>query len=108
MEKSTANVLILAGFSPIQRFARLVKTKTVGGLKADDLALANEWRAANAYVRELESTDTDAPENHELQQLPQAVSATADKELSDVSLRRSLGLLPCRWALVELDRMALR
>ena len=99
------NVLILAGHSPIRSFVRIVKAKALDGLRLDEASLIQEWRAANARVRELESAEVAAAENSELAALPGEVSHLADAQLRDPRVQSSFGLLPYSWAMVDLERV---
>jgi hypothetical protein len=82
-----------------------MKKTTVGSHVTDEVDLTRQWREANARVRELEVSERGRADTPELAALPDAMAAAAEAAVNDPVVRRSLGFLPYRWSLVELDRL---
>lgn len=97
--------LCLNGRTPIREFVRFARVVAKAGQSADEIQLTKEWRAANSLLRDLEVTEAGYADAAELDALPADLIELAEAELRDPGTRRSLDLLPYRWALVELDRL---
>jgi hypothetical protein len=97
--------VFLLGTPPIREFLELVKARRLNVCCAPEEILVHEWRRAADHIRELEVTESGSVENAALTALPEEMERCVSHELEDPCVKRSLGLLPCRWALVDLDQL---
>ena len=95
----------LLGTPPIREFMEVLRARRLNGTCAQEDELAHEWRRAAHYIRELEAAEGGCVENAALISLPAEMEGFARRELEDPCVERSLGLLPYRWALVDLDQL---
>jgi hypothetical protein len=75
------------------------------GAVSDELLLAREWRTAHDRVRQLAQTDPYLDFTAGLEPLPPLLLGRATDALSDPVAQRCLGILPHRWAYVDLDQL---
>lgn len=95
---------LLIGHPPASDFFHFVRTLAAGGEEWDTTELLQDWRAANARVRELRSSETKLAEQPDLRELPENMHGAAALALED-AVRRGYQLTPGRWMLVGLDNL---
>jgi hypothetical protein len=95
----------LIGAAPIREFVEFVRARSLQGVGPEEDQLIANWGRAASHIRELEATEGGFADNAEIIPLPDALAALAQRELQDPCVRRSLGHLPYKWALVDLDRV---
>ena len=101
----TDDHILLIGHPPITDYFQYVRTKIAQGKTVDRGALATEWRAANAVVRELESSEAGMADDPVLTPLSTESERFAEQQIRDDAAQRILCLTPYQWAIVELDRV---
>lgn len=99
----TEDHLLLIGQPPITEFFQYMRTKVANGQPVDRAALAQEWRAANAVVRELETSEAGIADNPIQTPLTSEGERFAEAQIQDPGAQRVLCLTPYRWAMVDLD-----
>lgn len=95
----------LLGQPPLNDYLEFVEEMSVGGADIPRATLLDEWRAANDYYGELESTEAGIADEVEILDLNPAMCPLAQEVMSDARFRRSFDTLPTRFAMVELDRL---
>jgi hypothetical protein len=101
----TDPIVYLTGRPPINEFTQYVKTRAVNGHRADEAALVEEWRTANAHLRALEKSEAGCADNPTILPLPDSMVAPAAAALDRTEARLSYQHLPHQWALVEIDQL---
>lgn len=96
---------VLTGRPPLARFVRFIRSKTLGGLGANEAELAKEWRQGRDIVRELETAERGWADDHELLPLPEEMAPLAERGMNRPSMQRLKNYAPRRWCLVEIDRL---
>lgn len=89
----------------MRSYVRLIKTKGIAGAQIEESAITQDWRTANARVRELELAEPRVAEIPELISLPDEIETLGNAELGHTRLQRNFGVLQYSWAMVELDRL---
>lgn len=97
--------VLLVGQPPITDHLQFIRTMTADGHSADRAALAEEWRAANKRLHELESTEGGWAADPPLRRLPAHLSEFAEAQLREVAAKQVYRFAPHHWSLVELDRL---
>jgi hypothetical protein len=70
--------IFLNGRPPLTEFLGFVTSHTVDGVNADRAALAQEWRAANDHVSQLESLEAGIADNAVIAPLPESLEPRTD------------------------------
>jgi hypothetical protein len=94
----------LLGQSPLRKYLDFVVDMTVDGKHIARSALIDEWRAANDYYAELETTEAGIADAADISALDASLQPLADDIIAD-SRWRDFDILPTRFAMVELDRL---
>jgi hypothetical protein len=97
--------VFLVGRPPIGELIGFIRTMAVNGQAADQGELAQQWRAANDHVLELERTEAGIADNPPLADLPAELSPMATEVLTSPIFQRAFRLLPTTLRLVELDKL---
>jgi hypothetical protein len=97
--------VFLIGRPPLGEYIGFLKTQTVEGQTADDAALAEQWRAANARIQQLEMTEAGAADDPLDHELPSSLGILGPKVLEDPIVRRSFGITRNEIRMVALDRL---
>ena len=97
--------VFLVGRPPLGEYMGFVKTQTVEGQTADDTALAEQWRAANGRIQQLEVTEAGAADDPPVDELPTSLAVLGPKVLEDPIVRHSFGITRNEIRMVELDRL---
>ncbi len=97
--------VFLIGRPPLGEYMGFLKTQTVEGQTADDAALAEQWRAANGRIRQLEMTEAGAADDPLDDELPASLGILGPKVLEDPIVRRSFGITRNEIRMVALDRL---
>ncbi len=97
----------LLGQPPLRKYLDFVEDMVVGGATANPAALADEWRTANDYYRELEDREAGIADQVECQDLAPALAPLAAEVMADPVYRRTFDTLPTSFGMVELDRLVL-
>jgi hypothetical protein len=102
LETGDAHLLLL-GHPPASDFLRMVRTRSPDAERPDAAELVSFWRAARAHVRELEKHDE--PIEPDVCDIPVDMAEAARNCFDDPVLHEIRRISPCRWLLVELDRL---
>src|SRR3989442_364816 len=97
--------VFLVGRPPIGELMGFIRTMAVNGQTADQGQLAQQWRAANDHVRELEQTEGGLADNPPLDEVPQNLKAPAKEVIESPIFQRAFRLVPTTVHMVELDRL---
>jgi hypothetical protein len=97
--------IVLAGQPSLREFIRFHRLMAVDGQSVDEGLVAGEWRRANDYVRALNVREAGYADDHALAALPEEMATLAEAQLRDPAVQRAFCHVPCRWHMVELDRM---
>jgi hypothetical protein len=97
--------VFLSGRPPIPEFIGFIKTMALDGRDIDQNILVSEWRSANDRVRDLERTETGIADNPAVTDIDSSARPLLDDALGQPSAQKIFGLLPSRWATIELDRL---
>lgn len=97
--------VFLAGRPPLGEFLGFMKMETVEGQTADIGELANDWRAANKRVRELEVGEAGAADDPAVQELPASLVPLAERVERDGLVKKTFGVAPFEIKFVELDQL---
>ncbi len=89
----------------MEEYLGFVLIQTVNGELADRRSIADEWRAANDHIRNLEEAEPGAADNPEVVDLPATLSNLASQVVMDPIFRQAFSLVPTRLAMVELDHL---
>lgn len=98
-------LVFLIGRPPMSEFLGFVTNQTVGGQSADLRALADQWRAANDHIHDLESHEAGLADGVVVQPLDASVEPLRGTVLADPFFQRSFALIPASLGVVELDRL---
>lgn len=97
--------VFLAGRPLLREFVGFMKLETVDGQTADVADLADQWRAANVRVRELEVGEARAADEPTVHDVPAALASLAKRVVADPLVRKSFGMSPFEVKLVDLDQL---
>jgi hypothetical protein len=95
----------LVGRPPLKDFTWFVTEHGVDGQNADAGALAEEWRAASRYVRELQKQEKGVADDAVIEPLPRHLEPLRGRLFEDPLFRRAFNTVPTDVGLVELDRL---
>lgn len=101
----TDDHVFLVGRPPLSEFLGFVTALAAEGQAVELGALANEWRAANDHIRNLETREEGWADSPPIEPLPTEQESLRQLVLSDPVFQRSFGLVPTDIAVVELDRL---
>jgi hypothetical protein len=97
--------VFLSGRPPIPEFVSFLKTMAVDGRDIDQNVLVSEWRSANDRVRDLEQTEGGVADNPAVTDIDSSAMPLLEEALAQPAAQKTFGLLPSKWATVELDRL---
>ena len=95
----------LLGQPPLDDYLDFIRDMAVGGEKANRRTLVDEWRAANDYYYELETSEAGLADTVECRPLDPVLQPLADEVLADARCRVTFDTLPISFAMVELDKL---
>lgn len=101
----TDDHVFLIGRPPLSEFLGFVTGQVAEGQAVDAGRLADEWRAANDHIQELEGHEAGWADNPPIGQLPIGQEPLRQLVLLDPLFRESFNLVPTDIAVVELDRL---
>ena len=102
---STLEEIWLLGQPPLQSYLDFVSSLAVGSSAMDRKALCDEWRLANDYYYELESSEAGLADQVECRELDPSLAPLAEEVMADSRFRHTFDALPTGFAMVELDRL---
>lgn len=105
--RETADHLLLLGHPPASEFFQVMRTRARSGTVLESGDLVHEWRAARAYVRELEEQEAGLADGLPLKDLPPEMAEAAEVYLNDPAIEEANRMMQRRWVWVELDRVAI-
>src|SRR4051794_27131862 len=82
-----------------------MKARVIGGASADRKALCDEWRSANDYYYELETSEAGIADQVECRDLDAEMAPRAEEVMAHAHFRHAFDALPARFGMVELDRL---
>lgn len=97
--------VFLIGRPPIGDFLSYVRNLALDAQRRDEGVLADEWRAANDRVRELETTEAGLADDPPKLPLPPEMHSLAEEIQADPAFRNAFRLVPVEIAMLELDRL---
>jgi hypothetical protein len=97
--------IFLIGRPPLAEYIGFIQAMTVDGQNADLGALANQWRAANDHILELERKEKGYADNPAIAPVPQNLQASRQKVLDNPMFQKAYGLVPTDIGIIELDRL---
>ena len=98
--------VFLIGRPPLKRWLNFVADLAVGeGSKVNTRGLADEWRAANAHIRELEKLEAGWADKPEIIPLPPHLEPLVEQVSKNPLFHRAARIVPADIAMVELDRL---
>jgi hypothetical protein len=98
--------VFLIGRPPLKQWLGFVADLAVGeGSKVDTQQLADEWRAANAHIRELEKLEAGWADKPEIRPLPPHLEPLRERVSKDLLFHRAFRIVPADIWMVELDRL---
>lgn len=92
LPQRTDEHVFLVGRPPLGEFLGFVTAQAAEGQVVDLGALADEWRAANDHIRDLETREAGWADNPPIGQLPAGQESLRRLVLSDPVFRRSFNL----------------
>jgi hypothetical protein len=95
----------LLGRASLREYLTFMATEAVGGVAADQAALAGEWRAAQDRLKQLRRAEEDWADDVRPRPLPTALEPLAAGVAADPIFQTAFAAVPSRLALVELDRL---
>ncbi len=97
--------VFLIGRPPLEEYLGFLTIQAAEGQKADTRILADEWRAANNHISELEVREAGWADYPQIAPLPPALEPLRTQVLADQMFQRSFSLVPSNIGVVELDRL---
>lgn len=101
--------LFLAGRPPMAEFIAFVERGSPASRRSDGPStarrLADDWRAANDHLRTLEASEAGLADEPRTEPLARELEPLAERLRAEPAFQRCYGMLPCRIAVVELDRL---
>lgn len=98
-------LVFLIGRPPMSEFIGYVTHQTVGGQAADQRALADQWRAANDHIHDLETREAGLADGVPVQAVDPSLDPLSQAVLADPFFQRSFAMMPASLEVVELDRL---
>jgi hypothetical protein len=106
IRESADKHVFLIGRPPLGEFLGYVSTQTLEGQANDGLgAFAQEWRAANDHILELQQIEAGLADGVSIVPLPTELEEAASDLQLDPAFNRSFGVVPADIGMVELDRL---
>jgi hypothetical protein len=96
-------VAYLLGRPPIEEYFEFTRNRVLDPNRTDRKTLLEEWQRVEAHLADLKKNGARCAESAKLSDLSPELAPLADEHLRDPYLRRTLGVLPIRWALVDID-----
>jgi hypothetical protein len=100
--------IFLVGHTPLKQFLDFMTTEPVDAPSADIRQLADDWRAADAYLRSLQIAEARIADRPPVLPLPPAFEPQIGRLLADPFFQRSFAHVPVDVGVVELDRLVVR
>lgn len=97
--------VFLIGRPPLAEYIGFIETMTLDGQNADRGALANEWRAANDHINELEKGERGYADNPGVAELPPSLQPLGQQVMINPMFQRAYAIVPTEIGMIELDRM---
>jgi hypothetical protein len=102
---STLSEIWLLGQPPLRDYLDFVGSLVIGGAAMDRRTLCDEWRVANDYYYELETSEAGVADQVECRELDPSLLPLAEEVMVDPRFRNTFDALPTSFAVVELDRL---
>src|SRR5437667_2079658 len=103
VEPTTDEHVLLMGRPPLGEY--LGTLTSLASDPQDTRILADEWRAANDHIRELEEREAGLADRPAIEQLPREVEPLAQQVLNNPIFRRAFSIVPNSLGVVQLDRL---
>ncbi len=100
--------IYLVGHTPFQQYLDYMASEPVDAQSQDMRHVADEWRAANAHMQELQATEAGYADNAPVTPVPAAFAHLVEKVHADPIFQRSFAYVPAELGVVELDRLVVR
>src|SRR5579862_8457894 len=97
----------LLGQPPIRDYLRFVRDIVVGGATCDRRLLCDDWRTANDYYTELETSEAGLAETVECFDLDPALGPLAESIMGDPRFRLTFDTVPTSFGMVELEKLVI-
>lgn len=97
----------LLGQPSLRKYLDFVEDMAVGGATVNPAVLAEEWRMANDYYRELEDREAGIADKVECRDLAPALAPLAAEIMAHPAYRQTFDTFPTGFGMVELDRLVL-
>jgi len=97
--------VFLIGRPPMGEYLGYIQTQTVDGDKVDPGALANEWRAANDHIHDLEAQEAGWADNPVIADIPKHLEPLRNGAVANPNFHRSYSIVPTSVGIIELDRL---
>src|SRR6266446_10591240 len=97
--------VFLIGRPPLGEYLGFITGQTVDGEKADMGMLADEWRAANDHIHEIEAKEAGWADNPVINQVPKHLEALQQAALTDPIFKRCYAIVPASIGMIDLDRL---
>ena len=94
----------LLGQPSLEEYLDFVK-KSVDGSLLDRRSLVDEWRAANDYYYELETSEAGIADKIKVRNLDPSLKPLADAVMADQRFKSEFDTVPTSFAMIELDKM---
>jgi hypothetical protein len=98
-------LVYLTGRPPLNDFRNFMTVVAEGGHRVDEQPLIEEWRAAAAYIAELQRPEAKIADNPSIEPVPRRLEPLRDRVLEDPIFRRVFNVVPTDIAFVELDKL---
>jgi len=97
--------VFLSGRPPMGEYLGFLKASAVNGDAGTDRVLADEWRAANDHIAELEANEAGIVDNPAILPLSEELQPLLGRLVADPIFQKSFSVVPAEVRVVELDRL---
>lgn len=98
----------LVGHTPFKQYLDFMSKEPVEAQTMDRKRVADEWRAANEHMSELQRLEPSWADNPPVRPVPQAMEPLVVKVFADPIYHKAFSSVPVEIGLVELDRLVVR
>lgn len=98
-------VVFLNGRPPLREFLDFVKGQSLGGQVQPERQLADDWRAANDHIVQLEAAEAGWADNAIIASVALELEPLKQQVLAHAATQRAFSVVPASVGVVELDRL---
>lgn len=100
--------IYLVGHTPFKQYIDFMATEPVNAQQLDRKVVAEDWRKAHEYLKELQKSEPKWADHPEIQAMPSGLEELVARVHADPIYKKSFSYVPAELGVVPLDRLVIR